>query len=72
MAVPVGETTANRLISTLAPRIRSLKIGPGTDHEPLANRHSSWCRIRNGYHVLIAMTGPLRTQAAGAVHRRQR
>jgi malonate-semialdehyde dehydrogenase (acetylating) / methylmalonate-semialdehyde dehydrogenase len=33
VAVPVGETTANRLISALAPKIRSLKIGPGTDLE---------------------------------------
>ncbi|SIO63065.1 malonate-semialdehyde dehydrogenase (acetylating) / methylmalonate-semialdehyde dehydrogenase [Bradyrhizobium erythrophlei] len=33
VAVPVGETTANRLISALAPKIRSLKIGPGTDPE---------------------------------------
>ena len=31
VAVPVGETTASRLISALAPKIRSLKIGPGTD-----------------------------------------
>src|SRR5258705_286421 len=33
VAVPVGQTTANRLISALAPKIRSLKIGPGTDPE---------------------------------------
>src|SRR5260370_16675599 len=33
VAVPVGETTANRLISALEPKIRSLKIGPGTDPE---------------------------------------
>jgi malonate-semialdehyde dehydrogenase (acetylating) / methylmalonate-semialdehyde dehydrogenase len=33
VAVPVGETTANRLISALAPKIRRLKIGPGTDPE---------------------------------------
>jgi len=33
VAVPVGDTTANRLISALAPKIRSLKIGPGTDPE---------------------------------------
>jgi malonate-semialdehyde dehydrogenase (acetylating) / methylmalonate-semialdehyde dehydrogenase len=33
VAVPVGEATANRLISALAPKIRSLKIGPGTDPE---------------------------------------
>jgi len=33
VAVPVGETTANRLISAMAPKIRSLKIGPGTDPE---------------------------------------
>jgi len=33
VAVPVGETTANRLISALAPKIRGLKIGPGTDPE---------------------------------------
>jgi malonate-semialdehyde dehydrogenase (acetylating) / methylmalonate-semialdehyde dehydrogenase len=31
VAVPVGETTASRLTSALAPKIRSLKIGPGTD-----------------------------------------
>jgi len=33
VAVPVGERTANRLISALEPKIRSLKIGPGTDPE---------------------------------------
>jgi malonate-semialdehyde dehydrogenase (acetylating) / methylmalonate-semialdehyde dehydrogenase len=33
VAVPVGETTANRLVSALEPKIRSLKIGPGTDPE---------------------------------------
>src|SRR5258706_7456111 len=33
VAVPVGETTANKLISALAPKIRGLKIGPGTDPE---------------------------------------
>jgi malonate-semialdehyde dehydrogenase (acetylating)/methylmalonate-semialdehyde dehydrogenase len=33
VAVPVGETTANRLVSAMAPKIRSLKIGPGTDPE---------------------------------------
>jgi malonate-semialdehyde dehydrogenase (acetylating)/methylmalonate-semialdehyde dehydrogenase len=31
VAVPVGEETAGRLIETLAPRVRALKIGPATD-----------------------------------------
>jgi malonate-semialdehyde dehydrogenase (acetylating)/methylmalonate-semialdehyde dehydrogenase len=33
VAVPVGEGTADRLIETLAPRVRALKIGPATDKE---------------------------------------
>ena len=33
VAVPVGEETANRLIETLAPRVRALKVGPATDKE---------------------------------------
>ncbi len=31
VAVPVGETTADRLIEKLAPRVEALKIGPYTD-----------------------------------------
>ena len=31
VAVPVGEETANRLVESLAPRVRALKIGPATD-----------------------------------------
>ncbi|MBO9601179.1 MAG: CoA-acylating methylmalonate-semialdehyde dehydrogenase [Novosphingobium sp.] len=31
VAVPVGEGTADRLVQALAPRVRDLKIGPGTD-----------------------------------------
>ncbi|KRP86918.1 methylmalonate-semialdehyde dehydrogenase [Bradyrhizobium yuanmingense] len=31
VAVPIGETTANRLIQKLAPKVRALNIGPGTD-----------------------------------------
>jgi malonate-semialdehyde dehydrogenase (acetylating)/methylmalonate-semialdehyde dehydrogenase len=31
VAVPVGEETANRLVESLAPRVRQLKIGPATD-----------------------------------------
>jgi malonate-semialdehyde dehydrogenase (acetylating)/methylmalonate-semialdehyde dehydrogenase len=31
VAVPVGEETANRLVEAMAPRVRALKIGPGTD-----------------------------------------
>ena len=42
VAVPVGEETADRLIETLAPRVRALKIGPSTDPEaemgPLVTR----------------------------------
>src|SRR3546814_3020665 len=30
VAVPVGETTADRLVERLAPRVESLKIGPYT------------------------------------------
>jgi len=33
VAVPVGENTADALIAKLEPKIRSLKIGPGTDSE---------------------------------------
>ncbi|MBK3660398.1 CoA-acylating methylmalonate-semialdehyde dehydrogenase [Bradyrhizobium diazoefficiens] len=33
VAVPVGEQTANELVTRLTPRIRGLKIGPGTDPE---------------------------------------
>ncbi|MCP3392086.1 CoA-acylating methylmalonate-semialdehyde dehydrogenase [Bradyrhizobium sp. CCGB12] len=31
VAVPVGDTTAERLIEKLAPKVRALNIGPGTD-----------------------------------------
>ena len=31
VAVPVGEETADRLVAALAPKVRSLKIGPSTD-----------------------------------------
>jgi malonate-semialdehyde dehydrogenase (acetylating)/methylmalonate-semialdehyde dehydrogenase len=33
VAVPVGERTANELMAKLAPKVRALKIGPGTDPE---------------------------------------
>jgi malonate-semialdehyde dehydrogenase (acetylating)/methylmalonate-semialdehyde dehydrogenase len=33
VAVPVGKTTADRLIEKLAPKVRALNIGPGTDPE---------------------------------------
>jgi malonate-semialdehyde dehydrogenase (acetylating)/methylmalonate-semialdehyde dehydrogenase len=33
VAVPVGEGTADALVAKLAPRVRALKIGPGTDPE---------------------------------------
>jgi malonate-semialdehyde dehydrogenase (acetylating)/methylmalonate-semialdehyde dehydrogenase len=33
VAVPVGETTANKMVEALAPKIRALKIGPSTDPE---------------------------------------
>jgi malonate-semialdehyde dehydrogenase (acetylating)/methylmalonate-semialdehyde dehydrogenase len=33
VAVPIGEQTANALIERLEPKIRGLKIGPGTDPE---------------------------------------
>ncbi|WP_040619941.1 CoA-acylating methylmalonate-semialdehyde dehydrogenase [Rhodovulum sp. PH10] len=33
VAVPVGERTADALVARLAPRVRALKIGPGTDPE---------------------------------------
>src|SRR3954464_4924932 len=33
VAVPVGEKTADALIERLEPRVRGLKIGPGTDRE---------------------------------------
>jgi malonate-semialdehyde dehydrogenase (acetylating)/methylmalonate-semialdehyde dehydrogenase len=31
VAVPVGERTANALVERLLPRVRALKVGPGTD-----------------------------------------
>jgi malonate-semialdehyde dehydrogenase (acetylating)/methylmalonate-semialdehyde dehydrogenase len=31
VAVPVGERTADKLVEALAPRVRSLKVGPATD-----------------------------------------
>jgi malonate-semialdehyde dehydrogenase (acetylating)/methylmalonate-semialdehyde dehydrogenase len=33
VAVPVGEKTADRLVEALAPKIRSMKVGPATDKE---------------------------------------
>jgi len=33
VAVPIGEATADRLIQKLAPKVRALNIGPGTDPE---------------------------------------
>jgi malonate-semialdehyde dehydrogenase (acetylating)/methylmalonate-semialdehyde dehydrogenase len=33
VAVPVGEETANRLVSKLMPRVENLRIGPSTDRE---------------------------------------
>ncbi|HEY0236768.1 MAG TPA: CoA-acylating methylmalonate-semialdehyde dehydrogenase [Afipia sp.] len=33
VAVPVGENTANALMEKLVPKVRALKIGPGTDPE---------------------------------------
>ncbi len=33
VAVPVGEKTADRLVEALAPRIRTMKVGPATDKE---------------------------------------
>ncbi len=42
VAVPVGDETADRLIETLAPRVRALKVGPATDPDaemgPLVTR----------------------------------
>lgn len=42
VAVPVGDHTADRLIEKLAPKVRALNIGPGTDPEadmgPLVTR----------------------------------
>jgi malonate-semialdehyde dehydrogenase (acetylating)/methylmalonate-semialdehyde dehydrogenase len=33
VAVPVGEKTADRLVAALAPKIRTMKVGPATDPE---------------------------------------
>lgn len=33
VVVPIGDTTAERLIEKLAPKVRALNIGPGTDPE---------------------------------------
>jgi malonate-semialdehyde dehydrogenase (acetylating)/methylmalonate-semialdehyde dehydrogenase len=42
VAVPVGEKTANALLAKLEPKVRALKVGPGTDAEvemgPLVTR----------------------------------
>jgi malonate-semialdehyde dehydrogenase (acetylating)/methylmalonate-semialdehyde dehydrogenase len=42
VAIPIGKTTADRLIEKLAPKVRSLNIGPGSDPEaemgPLVTR----------------------------------
>jgi malonate-semialdehyde dehydrogenase (acetylating) / methylmalonate-semialdehyde dehydrogenase len=42
VAVPVGQATADALVERLAPRVRTLKVGPGTDAEaemgPLVTR----------------------------------
>ena len=42
VAVPVGEATADRLVASLAPRVRALKVGPATDPDaemgPLVTR----------------------------------
>ena len=42
VAVPVGQETADALVERLAPRVRTLKVGPGTDPEaemgPLVTR----------------------------------
>ena len=42
VAVPVGEETADRLVASLAPRVRALKVGPATDPDaemgPLVTR----------------------------------
>jgi malonate-semialdehyde dehydrogenase (acetylating)/methylmalonate-semialdehyde dehydrogenase len=42
VAVPVGERTADELVARLAPRVRALKVGPGTDPDsemgPLVTR----------------------------------
>jgi malonate-semialdehyde dehydrogenase (acetylating)/methylmalonate-semialdehyde dehydrogenase len=42
VAVPVGEETADALVERLAPRVRTLKVGPGTDPDaemgPLVTR----------------------------------
>src|SRR6266478_6102502 len=54
------------------PGRRSLLYQVEDDHEPLADRHSSWCRVRNADHVLIAVTGSLRTHAASTVRRTPR
>ena len=38
VAVAVGEETANRLVESLAPRVRQLKIGPATDADAEMSR----------------------------------
>lgn len=42
VAVPVGEATANALVARLEPKVRALRVGPGTDPEaemgPLVTR----------------------------------
>lgn len=33
VAVPIGDTTSQRLIEKLGPKVRALNIGPGTDSD---------------------------------------
>ena len=47
VAVPIGEETANRLVESLAPRVRALKIGPAPIPRPRWARSSpssTWTR----------------------------
>src|SRR3546814_1817720 len=41
VAVPVGQATADALVERLAPKVRTLKIGPGTDVEARSEEHTS-------------------------------
>jgi malonate-semialdehyde dehydrogenase (acetylating)/methylmalonate-semialdehyde dehydrogenase len=48
VAVPVGERTADALIEKLAPRVRTLRIGAGTDSED----HWSRARISTAFGIM--------------------
>jgi malonate-semialdehyde dehydrogenase (acetylating)/methylmalonate-semialdehyde dehydrogenase len=68
VAVPVGKTTADRLMEKLIPRVESLKIGPSTDpnadYGPLVTREALQ-RVRNYVDVGIKEGATLAVDGRG-------